>query len=90
MRPYLLQIRDTISQTPLDDSLLEIAEPAGAFLASVLVILITFYMSNIKHDMLDEWLEEKHHKMKRPSHYAKLIKLLGYTVQQRLSYDRKS
>jgi hypothetical protein len=90
MIPYLLQIRDTMSQSTMDASLLEIVEPAGAFLASVLVILITFYMSNLKHDMLDDCLEEKHHKMKRPGPYAKLIKMLGYAVQERFSYNRKS
>jgi hypothetical protein len=85
MTPYLLQIRDTISQSALDNSLVEIIEPAGAFIASMLVIIITFYMSSVKHDMLDTWLEEKHHKMKRPSPYAKLMKLLGRAVEHRFS-----
>ena len=73
MVDFLLQIgKDVNSPT----SLWEVVEPFAALAATTLVILITFYMSNLKHDLLDEWLVEKHHRMRRKSPYAKLMKYL--------------
>lgn len=74
MTNFLLQIQDSVPSHPFDNATWAIVEPIGALIATVLVIVITFYMSNLKHDMLDAWLEDKQHRMKRRGPYARLLR----------------
>ena len=74
MTNFLLQIQETVPR-PLGNEAWEIVEPAAALIATALVIMITFYMGNLKHDMLDTWLEERHHR-RRKGPYARLLRFL--------------
>jgi hypothetical protein len=73
MTTIFLQIKD-VSGHSFDNSAVEIIEPIAALVATALVVLITFYLSNLKHDMLDEWNADKHHRMRKKSPYARLMK----------------
>jgi hypothetical protein len=73
MATLFLQVQNTLFSSA-DSESWELVEPIAVLTATALVILITFYMSNLKHDLLDGWLVDRHHRIRRKTPYAKLMK----------------
>jgi hypothetical protein len=76
-----VQVGNTISEQANPAFFAEVIEPLAATIATLVVILITFYMSNLKHDMLDGSLQEKQYKLKRKKVYTKLLRLMPLKIR---------
>jgi hypothetical protein len=75
-----MNVANPLSQET-DSIFMAVVEPVAATLAVIVIIVITFYMSNLKHDMLDASLNDRPYKIKRRKVYTRLLKLLPLKIR---------
>lgn len=54
----------------------DVIQPISIAVATLLVIIISSYMSSLKHDMLDASLDDRHYRIKRKKIYSKILKFI--------------
>lgn len=54
----------------------DVIQPVSIALATLLVIVISSYMSSLKHDMLDASLDDRPYRIKRKKIYTRFLKFI--------------